>query len=94
MMMTLFDEEYNLKMYEKDIFNQGISQGMSQGISQGISQGMSQGISQGINQGLVATINMCREQFGKTVDETIQAIKEAYHLSQSEAESIVKENWK
>jgi hypothetical protein len=90
MMMTLFDEEYNLKMYEKDIFNQGMSQGMSQGIS----QGMSQGISQGINQGLVATINMCREQFGKTVDETIQAIKEAYHLSQSEAESIVKENWK
>jgi hypothetical protein len=70
MMMTLFDEEYNLKMYEKDIFNQGISQS------------------------LISTINMCKEQFGKTVDETIQAIKEAYHLSQSEAESIVKENWK
>jgi flagellar biosynthesis/type III secretory pathway protein FliH len=89
-----------LEYEAKTILNQGISLGFTRGRSEGMREGRDEGmrlgrdegLREGRDEGMAASVQMCK-QFGKTLSETTQAIADAYHLSLSEAEAIVKENW-
>jgi flagellar biosynthesis/type III secretory pathway protein FliH len=84
-----------LEYEAKTILNQGISLGFTRGRSEGRDEGLRLGRDEGLREGRdegMASVQMCK-QFGKTLSETTQAIADAYHLSLSEAEAIVRENW-
>jgi len=77
-MMSLFDVEYNLKVYAKNIAEESEEKGKLEGIREGE---------------IKSTIEMCQE-FGISYSDTIKKVSLKFELSESKAECKIKEYWK
>ncbi len=79
-MMSLFDVEYNLKVYAKNIAEESKEEGRQEGIQKGRQEG------------IVSMIEMCKE-FGISYADTIKRISSKFGLSEEEAEDKVNKLW-
>ena len=76
-MMSLFDVEYNLKVYGENIAKEAKEEGIQQGIQQGR---------------IISIVKMCKK-FGTSFSDTVKEVSSEFKLTQEEAESKVKEIW-
>ncbi len=80
-MMSLFDVEYNLKVYGENIAKEAEEKGRLEGKLEGKLEG-----------GILSMVKICKE-FDVSILDTIKKISSEFGLSQTEAEEKVKKIW-
>ena len=76
-MMSLFDVEYNLKVYAKNIAEESEEKGRQEGRQEG---------------GIMSMVKSYKK-FGASFSDTVKEVSAEFKLAQEEAETKVKEIW-